>query len=53
MKEKKLLLGFLDTVEWGILDTQKGLRNWISNFVTVFLTTVIKYFIWSKTFHLI
>jgi hypothetical protein len=50
---KKLLLGFLDTVEWGIWESQKGLRHQIYNFVSVLLTTVIQYFIWSKKFHLL
>jgi hypothetical protein len=47
-KLKNLLIGFLDNVEWGIWESQKGLRHWISNFVFVLLTTVIQYFIWAK-----
>jgi hypothetical protein len=38
------------TVEWGIWESQKGLRHWISNFVPILLTTVIQHFIWAKIF---
>jgi hypothetical protein len=50
---KNLLIDFLDTVECGIWESQKGLRHWISHFVPVLLTTVIQYFIWAKKFHLL